>query len=173
MTNHTHTHTPTNHKQTTHHLPIHITEMANIQQQHTPHHTQTYSPPPQPLLTQFQPQQEQANSKLESAPCLWTDPEAQALLRGLAWVANIWAKSVGAVRLRALVRCFVGVNLSSFGPADGTLLGHSAALHPPHLACQAAARPSSTGSGRRGPRRTRGGPAPPRGISQRRELRPA
>jgi len=69
-----------------------------------------------------------------------TVPRAQALLRGRAWVAQLWAKSVGAVRLRALlfclvqqgclrfgvsrcglaaavvgggVRCFVGVNLSS------------------------------------------------------------
>jgi len=29
-------------------------------------------------------------------------PRAQALLRGRAWVAQLWAKSVGAVRLRAL-----------------------------------------------------------------------
>ena len=34
--------------------------------------------------------------------CLWTVPRAQALLRGRAWVAQLWTKSVGAVRLRAL-----------------------------------------------------------------------
>ena len=33
---------------------------------------------------------------------VWTVPRAQALLRGRAWVAQLWAKSVGAVRLRAL-----------------------------------------------------------------------
>jgi len=75
-----------------------------------------------------------------ASTCLWTVPRAQALLRGRAWVAQLCAKSVGAVRLRALpfflvqqgclrfgvsrcglaaavvgggVRCFVGVNLSS------------------------------------------------------------
>ena len=76
-----------------------------------------------------------------ASSCLWTVPRAQALLRGRAWVAQLWAKSVRAVRLRALpplfgaagvslfrceplragcccggergVRCFVGVNLSS------------------------------------------------------------
>jgi len=32
----------------------------------------------------------------------WTVPRAQALLRGRDWVAQLWAKSVGAVRLRAL-----------------------------------------------------------------------
>jgi len=31
-----------------------------------------------------------------------TLPRAQALLRGRAWVAQLWVKSVGAVRLRAL-----------------------------------------------------------------------
>jgi len=71
-----------------------------------------------------------------------TVPRAQALLRGRARVAQLWAKSVGAVRLRALpfflvqqgclrigvsrcglaavvgggVRCFVGVNLLSSTP---------------------------------------------------------
>jgi len=29
-------------------------------------------------------------------------PQAQALLRGRAWVAQLWVKSVGAVGLRAL-----------------------------------------------------------------------
>jgi len=42
-----------------------------------------------------------ACAALEST-CLWTVPRAQALLRGRAWVAQLWAKSVGTVRLRAL-----------------------------------------------------------------------
>ena len=78
-----------------------------------------------------------------------TVPRAQALLRGRAWVAQRWAKSVGAVRLRALplslvqqgclrfgvsrcgpaaalwwgegVRCFVGVNLSSSSSSSSSL----------------------------------------------------
>jgi len=33
---------------------------------------------------------------------VYLPPRAQALLRGRAWVAQLWAKSVGAVRLRAL-----------------------------------------------------------------------
>jgi len=37
-----------------------------------------------------------------ASTCLWTVPRAQALLRGRAWVAQLWVKSVGAVRLRAL-----------------------------------------------------------------------
>jgi len=37
-----------------------------------------------------------------ASTCLWTVPRAQALLRGRVWVAQLWAKSVGAVRLRAL-----------------------------------------------------------------------
>jgi len=37
-----------------------------------------------------------------ASTCLWTVPRAQALLRGQAWVAQLWAKSVGAIRLRAL-----------------------------------------------------------------------
>jgi len=80
-----------------------------------------------------------------ASTCLWTVPRAQVLLRGRAWVAQLWAKSVGAVRLRALpfflvqqrcrrvgvsrcglaaavvgggVRCSVGVNLSSSVEVD-------------------------------------------------------
>jgi len=37
-----------------------------------------------------------------ASTCLWTVPRAEALLRGRAWVAQLWVKSVGAVRLRAL-----------------------------------------------------------------------
>jgi len=37
---------------------------------------------------------------------------AQALLRGRAWVAQLWAKSVGAVRLRALPLFFGAAGVS-------------------------------------------------------------
>jgi len=37
-----------------------------------------------------------------ASTCLWTVPRAQALLQGRAWVAQLWVKSVGAVRLRPL-----------------------------------------------------------------------
>ena len=42
--------------------------------------------------------------------CLWTDPRAQALLRGRAWVAHMWATSVGAV-CTPLIHCS-GVSVS-------------------------------------------------------------
>ena len=47
--------------------------------------------------------------------CLWTVPRAQALLRGRAWVAQLWAKSVGAVRLRALPLSLVQQGRLRFG----------------------------------------------------------
>ena len=40
---------------------------------------------------------------------------AQALLRGRAWVAQLWAKSVGAVRLRALPFSLVQQGCLRFG----------------------------------------------------------
>ena len=46
--------------------------------------------------------------------CLWTVPRAQALLQGRAWVAQLWAKSVGAVRLRALPFSFGAAGVSLF-----------------------------------------------------------
>jgi len=57
-----------------------------------------------------------------ASTCLWTVPLAQALLRGRAWVAQLWAKSVGAVRLRALPFSLVQqgcllVGVSRCGPA--------------------------------------------------------
>jgi len=87
-----------------------------------------------------EPLQRRVDGLKSASMCLWTVSRAQALLRGRAWVAQLWAKSVGAVRLRAVpfflvqqgclrfgvsrcglaaavvgggVRCFVGVNLSS------------------------------------------------------------
>ena len=45
---------------------------------------------------------------------LWTVPRAQALLRGRAWVAQLWAKSVGSVRLRALPFSFGAAGVSPF-----------------------------------------------------------
>jgi len=49
-----------------------------------------------------------------ASTCLWTVPRAQALLRERVWVAQLWAKSVGAVRLRALPLfwCSRGVSVS-------------------------------------------------------------
>ena len=43
------------------------------------------------------------------------NPRAQALLRGRAWVAQLWAKSVGAVRLRALPFSLVQQGCLRFG----------------------------------------------------------
>ena len=47
-----------------------------------------------------------------ASTCLWTVPRAQALLGGRAWVAQLWAKSVGAVRLRALPFSFGAAGVS-------------------------------------------------------------
>ena len=49
-----------------------------------------------------------------ASTCLWTVPRAQALLQGRAWVAQLWAKLVGAVRLQALPFSFGAAGVSPF-----------------------------------------------------------
>ena len=59
--------------------------------------------------------QRRVNGLKPASTCLRTVPRAQAFLRGRAWVAQLWAKSVGAVRLRALPFSLVQQGCLRFG----------------------------------------------------------